>query len=155
MQPRHERLFSLFSKAGSNVFDPRVLFIRWVAAREGAWSRSQCRTMVACGWIVALVEVIAIYESLWQTPRDMTSPRIPVRLGPQGRLVVPVELRRELDLEEGAEMAIRSDGRRLILEPRSEVLRRLRRRFVDLRGISLADELVAERADEAQRESRE
>lgn len=69
--------------------------------------------------------------------------------------MVPVELRRELDLEEGAEMAIRSDGRRLILEPRSEVLRRLRRRFVDVRGISLADELVAERADEAQRESRE
>ena len=79
----------------------------------------------------------------------------PVRLGPQGRLVVPAELRRELGLEEGAELAIRSDGRRLILEPRSEVLRRLRRRFSDVRDVSLADELAADRGAEARRESRE
>ena len=45
--------------------------------------------------------------------------------------MVPVELRRELGLEEGTEMAIRSDGKRLILEPRAEVLRRLRRRFLE------------------------
>jgi AbrB family looped-hinge helix DNA binding protein len=80
--------------------------------------------------------------------------RIPIRLGPQGRLVVPVELRRELGLEEGTEMAIRRDGRRLILEPRSEVLRRLRRRFDEVPdGVSLADELAADRAEEARRES--
>jgi AbrB family looped-hinge helix DNA binding protein len=85
----------------------------------------------------------------------MASPPIPVRLGPQGRLVVPVELRRELHLAEGTEMAIRSDGRRLILEPRNEVLRRLRRRFDRVRAISLADELVAERSYEAHREARE
>ena len=78
----------------------------------------------------------------------------PVRLGPQGRLVVPAELRRQLGLEEGAELAIRSDGRRLILEPRSEVLRRLRRRFSDAGDVSLADELAADRVAEARRESR-
>lgn len=79
-----------------------------------------------------------------------------VRLGPQGRLVVPVELRRELGLEEGTEMAIRSDGRRLILEPRAEVLRRLRRRFAKVPdGASLADELAADRQEEARRESAE
>jgi AbrB family looped-hinge helix DNA binding protein len=71
-----------------------------------------------------------------------------VRLGPQGRLVVPVELRRELGLDEGSELAIRSDGRRLILEPRSEVLRRLRRRFAEV-DVSLADELAADRGEEA------
>ena len=80
---------------------------------------------------------------------------IPIRLGPQGRLVVPVELRRELDLDEGAELAIRSDGRRLILEPRSEVLRRLRRRFADVDDVSLAAELGVDRAEEARRESGE
>ena len=69
--------------------------------------------------------------------------------------MVPAELRRELGLEEGTELAIRSDGRRLILEPRSEVLRRLRRRFSDVRDVSLADELAADRAAEARRESRE
>jgi antitoxin PrlF len=74
-------------------------------------------------------------------------------MGPQGRLVVPVELRRQLGLDEGAELAIRSDGRRLILEPRSEVLRRLRRRFSDVRDVSLADELAADRRAEALRES--
>jgi AbrB family looped-hinge helix DNA binding protein len=78
-----------------------------------------------------------------------------VRLGPQGRLVVPVELRRELDLEEGSELAIRSDGRRLILEPRSEVLRRLRRRFAGVDDVSLAAELAVDRAEEALRESGE
>jgi antitoxin PrlF len=74
-------------------------------------------------------------------------------MGPQGRLVVPVELRRELGLNEGSELAIRSDGRRLILEPRSEVLRRLRRRFSNVRDVSLADELAADRGTEALRES--
>jgi bifunctional DNA-binding transcriptional regulator/antitoxin component of YhaV-PrlF toxin-antitoxin module len=69
--------------------------------------------------------------------------------------VVPAELRRELGLEEGAELAIRSDGRRLILEPRSEVLRRLRRRFSGVGDVSLADELATDRGTEARRESRE
>jgi AbrB family looped-hinge helix DNA binding protein len=79
-------------------------------------------------------------------------PVIAVRLGPQGRLVVPVELRRALGLEDGSELAIRSDGRRLILEPRREVLRRLRRRFADVE-VSLAEELAADRRAEAERES--
>jgi AbrB family looped-hinge helix DNA binding protein len=77
---------------------------------------------------------------------------LPVRLGPQGRLVVPVELRRELGLDEGSELAIRSDGRRLILEPRTEVLRRLRRRFAGAGDVSLVDELAAQRDEEARSE---
>ena len=75
----------------------------------------------------------------------MTHNAIPVRLGPQGRLVVPVELRRELGLDEDSELAIRSDGRRLILEPRAEVLRRVRRRFAAVGDVSLVDELAADR----------
>lgn len=74
-------------------------------------------------------------------------------MGPQGRLVVPAELRRELGLEEGAELAIRSDGRRLILEPRSEVLRRLQRRFSAAGDVSLADLLSADREEEARWEA--
>jgi AbrB family looped-hinge helix DNA binding protein len=86
----------------------------------------------------------------------MAETTVQVRLGPQGRLVVPVELRRELGLEEGTEMAIRSDGRRLILEPRAEVLRCLLRRFAKVAdGVSLADELAADRQEEARRESGE
>ena len=81
--------------------------------------------------------------------------RLPVRMGPQGRLVVPVELRRQLGLEEGSELAIRSDGHRLILEPRTEVLRRLRRRFALAGDVSLVDELMADREEEARREAAE
>ena len=82
----------------------------------------------------------------------MSAPPTPVRLGPQGRLVVPVELRRELSLHEGSELTIRSEGHRLILEPRAEVLRRLRGRFrrPTEAGVSLADELLADRREEAQ-----
>ncbi len=79
---------------------------------------------------------------------------LPVRLGPQGRLVVPAELRKELGLTEGAELAIRSDGRRLILEPRGEVLRRIRKRFAAAGDVSLADRLSADREEDARREDR-
>ena len=41
-----------------------------------------------------------------------------MNLGPQGRLVVPAKFRRELGLEEGTTLAVSSDGRGLILEPR-------------------------------------
>ena len=84
----------------------------------------------------------------------MAHTALPVRLGPQGRLVVPAELRRELGLREGSELAIRSDGRRLILEPRTEVLRRLRRRFANVGDVSLVDELASDRDAEAHREDR-
>ena len=82
----------------------------------------------------------------------MARTAIPVRLGPQGRLVVPVELRRELGLDEDSELAIRSDGRRLILEPRAEVLRRVRRRFAGVGDVSLAEELAADREAETRLE---
>jgi AbrB family looped-hinge helix DNA binding protein len=89
---------------------------------------------------------------MWHHAGMSASP-VAVRLGPQGRLVVPVELRRELGLEAGSELAIRSDGRRLILEPRSEVLRRVRGRFAAVSDdVSLSDELVADRRAESARE---
>jgi AbrB family looped-hinge helix DNA binding protein len=80
---------------------------------------------------------------------SMRTTSIPVRLGPQGRLVVPVELRRELGLHDGSELAIRSDGRRLIVEPREEVLRRAKARFAKVK-VSLADELSTDRREEAE-----
>jgi bifunctional DNA-binding transcriptional regulator/antitoxin component of YhaV-PrlF toxin-antitoxin module len=67
-----------------------------------------------------------------------------------------VELRRELGLEDGSELAIRSDGRRLILEPRAEVLRRVRGRFAVVPDeVRLTDELLADRRAESAREDAE
>jgi AbrB family looped-hinge helix DNA binding protein len=76
-----------------------------------------------------------------------------VSIGPQGRIVVPARFRRELGLAEGSTLAITSDGHRLILEPREEVLRRARGRYARVRGRRLSDELIDERAEEARRES--
>ena len=74
-----------------------------------------------------------------------------VKLGRQGRLVVPVSLRRELELSEGDELVARAEGGRLVLEPKAAVVARLRGRFKGVEG-SLAGELLAERRDEAARE---
>lgn len=71
-----------------------------------------------------------------------------VRLEKRGRLVVPAALRRELGLEVGAELVVRAEDGRLVFEPESAVVARLRRRFKDVQE-SLAEELLAERRAEA------
>jgi AbrB family looped-hinge helix DNA binding protein len=76
-----------------------------------------------------------------------------VTLGPQGRIVVPAAVRRELGLKEGSPLAVRTEGRRLILEPRGEVLRRIRARYAK-GGKPLSDELLRDRRKDARRESR-
>jgi len=74
-------------------------------------------------------------------------------MGPQGRIVVPAELRRELGLDEGSTLSATTRNGRLILEPRGVVLERVRRRFAAVpTSASLSDELIRERADEARRE---
>jgi AbrB family looped-hinge helix DNA binding protein len=76
-----------------------------------------------------------------------------VRVGPQGRIVVPAGLRRELGLEEGSTLNATTRGGRLILEPRSVVLDRMRRQFAGTpRSTSLSRELIDDRRDEARRE---
>jgi AbrB family looped-hinge helix DNA binding protein len=74
-------------------------------------------------------------------------------MGPQGRIVVPAELRRELGLDEGSTLNATTRGGRLILEPRSVVLDRMRMRFAGSpRSTSLSHELIDDRRDEARRE---
>jgi AbrB family looped-hinge helix DNA binding protein len=76
----------------------------------------------------------------------------PVKLGKQGRLVVPAPLRQDLGLEVGDELVARAEEGRLIFEPRAAVIKRLRERSKDVK-VSLADELLAERREEAAREA--
>lgn len=77
-----------------------------------------------------------------------------VTVGPQGRIVIPAAVRRDLDLEEGTTLAVRVDGRRLILETRAEILDRLRKRYSDAGVKGLSRGLIDDRREEARRESR-
>lgn len=73
-----------------------------------------------------------------------------IRLGRQGRVVLPAEVRRRLELEEGQVLLLREEEGRIVLETREAALRRLREPFASIPpGVSLAGELIAERRREA------
>lgn len=83
------------------------------------------------------------------------SKAVSVRIGPQGRVVIPAELRRELEIEPGETFIVHVESQRLVLERREQILERMRR---ELRGTavddtSVVDELIAERRAAAKREA--
>jgi bifunctional DNA-binding transcriptional regulator/antitoxin component of YhaV-PrlF toxin-antitoxin module len=65
--------------------------------------------------------------------------------------VIPAAIRRELSIDEGAELVALVAGGGVLLLPRSEVKRTLRSMFGGVRT-SLAAELLTDRRREAQRE---
>lgn len=77
-----------------------------------------------------------------------------IRIGPQGRLVIPASFRRELGLKPGASLVAKIEGRgRLVLETQDAALGRLFTSFEKIpKGVSLAGELIAERRAEGRRE---
>lgn len=76
-----------------------------------------------------------------------------LRVGPQGRIVIPAALRRALGVETGDTLLIREEGGALVLERPDAVLERLRDSFGVVRdGPGLADELIADRRAEAEQE---
>ncbi|WP_016950883.1 AbrB/MazE/SpoVT family DNA-binding domain-containing protein [Anabaena sp. PCC 7108] len=78
---------------------------------------------------------------------------VEVHLSSQGRLVIPASLRKSLGFEPGDVLIAHLEEGRLILEKQETIKRRLKARFSQLpKDISLADELVAERREEANRE---
>ncbi len=85
--------------------------------------------------------------------RGVASPKLvtEVRVGPQGRIVIPASLRRAAGIKPGDSLTARLDEGRLVLERRADVVTRLRRRFAEASGVSLAEELLRERREEAWR----
>jgi len=75
-----------------------------------------------------------------------------VVVGPKGRVVIPVDIRRALGLEEGSELVAMVEGDAVVLLPRSAVKARLRAMFADV-GSSMREELIAERRATAAEES--
>lgn len=75
-----------------------------------------------------------------------------VRLGSQGRLVVPAPMRKALGFQPGETLVARVEGEHLVIEKAESVERRLHAYFRRFAGRSLADELIAERREEVRRE---
>jgi AbrB family looped-hinge helix DNA binding protein len=79
-----------------------------------------------------------------------------VQVGAQGRLVIPANLRRALDLRAGERLVARRVGDAIVLERREAIERRMQARFAEVPDdVDLAAELIADRAREAQREGDE
>ena len=77
-------------------------------------------------------------------------------MGPEGRLVIPVRLRREMGIRPGDTLLARLENGRLVLERPEHVIERLRAAFDKVtREVSLVDELIAERRDKARCEASE
>ena len=76
-----------------------------------------------------------------------------VRIGPQGRIVVPARMRGALGIEPGDSLLARVANGRLVIEKPEAIERRLHEYFRRFEGRSLADELIAERREEYRRES--
>lgn len=78
-------------------------------------------------------------------------------IGKDGRVVIPVAFRRLLGAEHGGPVQIRIQDGEVCLVGRDEVVRRVQARIKRLipPGISLADELIAERRAEAAHEDQE
>jgi AbrB family looped-hinge helix DNA binding protein len=74
-----------------------------------------------------------------------------VKLGPNGRIVIPAAMREELGMKEGDPLHLKIENGVLTVKPYATVLRRVQdvvRRYVP-EGVSLVDELIRERRREA------
>lgn len=75
-----------------------------------------------------------------------------ISVGRKGRVVIPVDIRRRLGIDEGSELVavLEQDG--VLLLPREAVKRRLRGMFAGVK-VSMADELMQDRRAAAAEES--
>lgn len=77
-----------------------------------------------------------------------------VTVGPAGSVVIPAAFRQALGVKEGSEVQLQLEEDGIRIMPRSTVIRRVQervRKYVP-EGVSLVDELIAERRREAERE---
>ena len=84
----------------------------------------------------------------------MTRTTVPVRISKQGRLVVPAVLRRELGIEGEDDLVASVEDGKLLFRRRQSISEELQAMFAHVEG-SMADELIAERREEARREATE
>ena len=77
---------------------------------------------------------------------------VTVRIGPDGRVLVPVELRRALGVTPGEALVARVVDRQLVIERREDALHRVQARFAGIpAAVDLADDLIQDRRREVER----
>jgi AbrB family looped-hinge helix DNA binding protein len=78
-----------------------------------------------------------------------------LKLGVDGRLIIPASARRELGLEPGDSVVLESDGTSLLIRSAESVLEETQNYFSQfaIPGVSIVDELIGERRQEVSRES--
>jgi AbrB family looped-hinge helix DNA binding protein len=77
-----------------------------------------------------------------------------VKIDNSGRILLPAKVRKQLKLGEGSELIATLDKQQLVLNTRTEALRRAQEFFSKLRpsGTLWSEELIQERREEARRE---
>ena len=100
---------------------------------------------------------VACNDVMWHAGFTMADePKsVRIRLGPQGRIVIPAHFRRAMGVETGEPLvATLEDEGRLVIETRKAAWESLRRqlRAAIPDGVDLVEELIAERRAEARRE---
>ncbi|WGZ95746.1 MAG: AbrB/MazE/SpoVT family DNA-binding domain-containing protein [Candidatus Thiothrix putei] len=75
-----------------------------------------------------------------------------IAIGQNGRLVIPMAMRKALNLQEGQRLRLRLENESIILEKPVDIVKKLQNRFRNV-SVSLADELIQERRQEAAKEN--
>jgi len=89
---------------------------------------------------------------------DRDPVRARARLNPNGRIVIPASIRRELGVEPGDTILMEVEDGVLRIESVASRIARVQRQFAHLvkpGGLLASDELIAERREEARREEEE
>ncbi len=75
-----------------------------------------------------------------------------IAIGQNGRIVIPTAIRKALNLQEGQRLLLRLENQSIIMEKPADIVKKLQARFRKI-PVSLADELIQERRQEAAKEN--